>query len=293
MSGERRSPASNARSPSSKSRLARRVSPEHDRRSQAMSDEFAMTQEWLAHMLGAHRPSETLALAALREGGLIESQRGRVRILAAAGLEAVACECWTRSARQYAELVEVATALIFVAGRGHLPRAASLTRLAGTRRARLRRALHLGPESLERWSGRRDLNPRPPVPQTGALPDCATPRLALAISTRDGVPSGRGCPPLPLWATVTGARAHRSSAHAAGARRLRAPGCCGGPRRPLLRNEWGSRSGPRTLAELGALHLRAATARRRLIATGRAGAPRHRDLTSATRHRTAVALALV
>ncbi len=28
----------------------------------------------------------------------------------------------------------------------------------------------------ERWSGRRDLNPRPPVPQTGALPDCATPR---------------------------------------------------------------------------------------------------------------------
>ena len=27
------------------------------------------------------------------------------------------------------------------------------------------------------WSGRRDSNSRPPVPKTGALPDCATPRL--------------------------------------------------------------------------------------------------------------------
>ncbi len=27
-----------------------------------------------------------------------------------------------------------------------------------------------------RWSGRRDSNSRPPVPKTGALPDCATPR---------------------------------------------------------------------------------------------------------------------
>src|SRR5262245_10464738 len=33
------------------------------------------------------------------------------------------------------------------------------------------------------WSGRRDLNPRPPVPQTGALPDCATPRLVAQSST--------------------------------------------------------------------------------------------------------------
>ena len=27
------------------------------------------------------------------------------------------------------------------------------------------------------WSGRRDLNPRPPAPKAGALPGCATPRL--------------------------------------------------------------------------------------------------------------------
>src|SRR4026208_1118110 len=36
------------------------------------------------------------------------------------------------------------------------------------------------------WSGRPDLNRRPPVPQTGALPDCATPRQAAQSSTRPG-----------------------------------------------------------------------------------------------------------
>lgn len=34
-----------------------------------------------------------------------------------------------------------------------------------------------------KWSGRPDLNRRPPVPQTGALPDCATPRQASESST--------------------------------------------------------------------------------------------------------------
>lgn len=79
-------------------------------RSRADRDEFAITQEWLAHMLGVHRPSETLALSTLRERGLIEQSRGRIRISDQAGLEALACECAARSARQYAELVEVAAA---------------------------------------------------------------------------------------------------------------------------------------------------------------------------------------
>ena len=34
------------------------------------------------------------------------------------------------------------------------------------------------PTGSEIWSGRRDSNSRPPVPKTGALPDCATPRQA-------------------------------------------------------------------------------------------------------------------
>ena len=32
------------------------------------------------------------------------------------------------------------------------------------------------------WSGRLDLNQRPPAPKAGALPGCATPRLASIIT---------------------------------------------------------------------------------------------------------------
>ncbi len=33
----------------------------------------------------------------------------------------------------------------------------------------------------EEWSGREDLNLRPPAPKAGALPGCATPRLLIKI----------------------------------------------------------------------------------------------------------------
>src|SRR5437762_5325395 len=35
----------------------------------------------------------------------------------------------------------------------------------------------------KRWSGRRDLNPRPPGPQPGALPSYATPRREVILTT--------------------------------------------------------------------------------------------------------------
>ncbi len=34
---------------------------------------------------------------------------------------------------------------------------------------------------LEDWSGREDSNLRPPGPEPGALPDCATPRMCAAV----------------------------------------------------------------------------------------------------------------
>ena len=44
------------------------------------------------------------------------------------------------------------------------------------------------------WSGRRDSNSRPPVPKTGALPDCATPRLGR-LNTAKKIPLAiRLCP---------------------------------------------------------------------------------------------------
>ena len=44
-----------------------------------------------------------------------------------------------------------------------------------------------------RWSGRQDLNLRPPAPKAGALPDCATPRLPAcfrSLSHRTGLRPG-------------------------------------------------------------------------------------------------------
>src|SRR5688500_16282834 len=43
--------------------------------------------------------------------------------------------------------------------------------------------------SVENWSGRQDLNLRPPDPQSGALPGCATPRREPRLSQICATPS--------------------------------------------------------------------------------------------------------
>jgi CRP-like cAMP-binding protein len=58
------------------------------------SDEFHITQEFLAEMLGSRRTTVTMAAGALQRIGLIEYQRGHVHILDRERLEAAACECY-------------------------------------------------------------------------------------------------------------------------------------------------------------------------------------------------------
>ena len=58
------------------------------------SDEFPLTQEFLAQMLGARRPSVTLVEGTLQQAGFIRSRRGRIRITDRRGLEGAACECY-------------------------------------------------------------------------------------------------------------------------------------------------------------------------------------------------------
>jgi CRP-like cAMP-binding protein len=70
----------------------------HDR---AETDEFPLTQEFLAHMVGAHRPTVTLAAQALHDEGLISYRRGRTAIMDREGLEAAACECYGRMRVRY------------------------------------------------------------------------------------------------------------------------------------------------------------------------------------------------
>ena len=58
------------------------------------SDAFSMKHEFLAIMLGVHRPTVTLVMRALQDGGLISSRYGRIRILKRRKLEAASCECY-------------------------------------------------------------------------------------------------------------------------------------------------------------------------------------------------------
>jgi CRP-like cAMP-binding protein len=55
---------------------------------------FDLTQEFLAAMLGSHRPTVSLAAGMLQQKGLIRYHRGNVQITDRPGLEAVSCECY-------------------------------------------------------------------------------------------------------------------------------------------------------------------------------------------------------
>lgn len=58
------------------------------------SDELSLTHEFLAAMLGVHRPTVTVALGMLQQAGLIETARGHIKILDLERLQEASCECF-------------------------------------------------------------------------------------------------------------------------------------------------------------------------------------------------------
>jgi CRP-like cAMP-binding protein len=74
----------------------------HDR---MKSDEFLLTQEFLAMMLGVQRTGVSAAATALRRAGLIRYRRGVVTILDRPGLRRHACECYGVSKREFDRLL--------------------------------------------------------------------------------------------------------------------------------------------------------------------------------------------
>lgn len=57
-------------------------------------EEFSLTQELIAYMLGVQRVGVTIAAGRLQASGLIKYSRGRIRVLDRGGLEKRVCECY-------------------------------------------------------------------------------------------------------------------------------------------------------------------------------------------------------
>ncbi len=74
----------------------------HDR---MYSDEFLLTQEFLAMMLGVQRTGVTAAAGALQREGLIRYRRGTVTIIDREGLKQRSCECYGVSQREFDRLL--------------------------------------------------------------------------------------------------------------------------------------------------------------------------------------------
>ena len=85
----------------SEERLSRWLLMAQDR---TQSDVVDFTQEFLGMMLGARRSTVTVIAGVLQRSGLIEYQRGRVKILNRENLEAAACDCYGITKNLYANL---------------------------------------------------------------------------------------------------------------------------------------------------------------------------------------------
>jgi len=74
-------------------------------RDRMQSDEFLLTQEFLAMMLGVQRTGVTVAASALQRAGLIRYKWGKVTIIDRRGLEHRSCECYRVSKGEFDRLL--------------------------------------------------------------------------------------------------------------------------------------------------------------------------------------------
>jgi CRP-like cAMP-binding protein len=69
------------------------------------TDEFLLTQEFLAMMLGVRRSGVNTAMGKLQRKGLVTYRRGHVTILDRKQLQAAACECYHVTKREFDRLL--------------------------------------------------------------------------------------------------------------------------------------------------------------------------------------------
>jgi CRP-like cAMP-binding protein len=70
-------------------------------------NEFPLTHEFLAIMLGSRRSGVTVAAAMLQKAGFIHYEHGKITILDRAGLEATTCECYKITTEQFGDLLSL------------------------------------------------------------------------------------------------------------------------------------------------------------------------------------------
>ena len=83
-------------------RCCRWILMTHDRVDRA---NFPLTHEFLAQMLGVHRPTVSVVARTLQTAGLIATRRGAITVTDRAGLEESACECYGVIRRAFTRLL--------------------------------------------------------------------------------------------------------------------------------------------------------------------------------------------
>jgi len=91
------------RAHSNDQRCARWLLQTHDR---VGADEFILTQEFLAQMLGVRRATVSEVASEFQRDGLIQYSRGRIRILDRLRLEATSCGCYAVIRDEYDRMYE-------------------------------------------------------------------------------------------------------------------------------------------------------------------------------------------